>query len=103
MLRKYFDIKEMKSLHSSEFCSVFLGNSASVGWAVNWMAEELGFNSQQEQDIFLFVSRPAMGTTMHILWVSGVLPRVEKTGLEADDSPLSTATGKNVRSFTSTP
>jgi hypothetical protein len=28
---------------------------------------------------------------------------VEKTGLEANDSPLSTATGKNVRSFTSTP
>jgi hypothetical protein len=72
------------------------------------MAEELGFDIQQGQEIFLSstVSRLTLWPTQPpILLVAGVLspdPRVKLLGHEADDLPPSSAEVKNM-DYTFTP
>jgi hypothetical protein len=59
--------------------------------AIGWTAEEMGLNSQQEQEIFLFFTpaRLALGPTHSpIQWVLGaILLGVKWQGHEADHSP----------------
>jgi hypothetical protein len=67
--------------------------------AMIWNAEESGFDSRQEQEIFLFsiMFRPALGPTQPpIQWISGALsPGVERLGREPDHSPPSCAEVKD--------
>jgi hypothetical protein len=65
---------------------------------MGWVAEELGFDCCQGQEVFLFsiTFKLAMGPTQPtIQWVSGALPGVKQQGCEGDHSPVSVAKIKN--------
>jgi len=81
------------------------------GWIIQYWtrlrAGRLGFDSWQEQEIFLFV--PASGQSLGsiqlpIQWVPGALSSgVKRPGLEAHNSPPSSVDVKKVWSYTSIP
>jgi hypothetical protein len=74
--------------------------------ATGCMAGELGFDSQQGQEIFLFTaeSRPALWPNQLLMqWVTGAISLgVKRPGREADYSPPSSVEAKNAWSYTST-
>jgi hypothetical protein len=64
---------------------------------MDWVTEELGFDSQHEQDTFLFsiMSRLLRAHTAScIMGTGGYFPGIKQQGHEADHSP-STAKVKN--------
>jgi hypothetical protein len=73
---------------------------------MDWMAEELGLNSQLGQEIFLFAaSRLAQGPAQPpAQWVAGALsPGVKWPGNEANHAPPSSAEVRKAWSYTFTP
>jgi hypothetical protein len=69
--------------------------------------DDLGFECQQEQEVFLSSkpSRSVLGLTQLLIpWVPGVLSQgINRSGLEVDDSSLSSAEVKNKWGYNSTP
>jgi hypothetical protein len=74
--------------------------------AMGWTAKELGFDSQQGEEIILFsvASRLLLRSTQcPIQWVlEAFTPQIKQPGCEADHSPPSTAKVKNTWIYTST-
>jgi hypothetical protein len=72
-----------------------MSRNSSVGISTGYFLEELGLDSQQRKEIFLFfrASKPILGTTQ---WLLGALsPDVKRQGFEANYSPPSIAEVKN--------
>jgi hypothetical protein len=86
-------------LHHGSYC-LTIGWSINAGWvsiAVGYEAAQLGFDSQQGQEIlYSIASTPALGPTQSpIQCVLVTFPRVKWLGCRADHSPPSSAMVKN--------